>query len=282
MSSTRHPAPDGDGVTFEFDPTQRYDMPVIFGPSLLPEVTVMEDLRNIAVPFLTERAAIERFLPRFFEIEGDPVVTVSSSHNGGVDWLGGRQYNVVRVQVNVRFRSSESDESPVQDIVGPYSLVIWESDPKPVIAGRELQGYAKIVGEIPDHERSDGSAAFECGEYGTRLLRGEAHGLKPLDPSVLAKLGEEREQVALGWKYIPNPEGGADVDYPTKLLSTVSVSEAWTGEGAVTFDSPTWQQAPGSAHIIDALKTLPVLEYRTSTVVHLRVTLPRDAVRRLQ
>lgn len=263
-------------MAFEFDPTHRYDMPVVFGPSLLPEVTVMKDLRNIAVPFLTERAAIERFLPRFFEVDGEPVVTVSSSHNGGVDWLGGRQYNVVRVQVNVRFRSSEGD-----DVVGPYSLVIWESDPKPVIAGRELQGYAKIVGDIPDHERSEGNAAFEVGEYGTRLLRGEAHGLEPLDPSVLSKLGDEREQVALGWKYIPNPEGGADVDYPTKLLSTVSVSAAWSGEGTVSFDSPTWQQAPGSAHIIEALKTLPVLEYRTATVVHSRVTLPRNAVIRL-
>jgi len=282
MSSSRHPAQDGDSVTFEFDPAQRYDMPVVFGPSLLPDVTVMDDLRNIAVPFLTERAAIERFLPRFFELEGDPVVTVSSSHNGGVDWLGGRQYNVARVQVNVRFRPSNGEDNPDHDVVGPYSLVIWESDPKPVIAGRELQGYAKIVGEIPDHERSEGSAAFECGEYGTRLLRGEAHGLVPLDPSVLSKLSVEREQIALGWKYIPNPEGGADVDYPTKLLSTVSVSEAWTGEGTITFDSPTWQQAPGSAHIIDALKTLPVLEYRTATVVHSRVTLPRNAVTRLE
>lgn len=265
-------------MAFEFDPTQRYDMPVVFGPSLLPDVTVMSDLRNIAVPFLTERAAIERFIPRFFEVEGEPVVTVSSSHNGGVDWLGDRQYNVVRVQVTVRFRSSSGGG----DIVGPYSLVIWESDPKPVIAGRELQGYAKIVGEIPDHERAEGRAAFECREYGTRLLRGEVHGLEPLDPSVLSTLGAEREQVALGWKYIPSPEGGADVDYPTKLLSTVSVSAAWSGEGTVTFDSPTWQQSPGSAHIVDALKTLPVLEYRTATVVHSRVTLPRNAVIRLE
>ena len=264
-------------MTFEFDPTQRYDMPVVFGPSLLPDVTVMNDLRNIAVPFLTERAAIDRFLPRFFELEGDPVVTVSSSHNGGVDWLGGRQYNVVRVQVTVRFRSSNGGD----DVVGPYSLVIWESDAKPVIAGRELQGYAKIVGEIPNHERAEGTAAFECGEYGTRLLRGEAHDLEPLDPSLLSKLGGEREQIALGWKYIPSPEGGADVDYATKLVSTVSVSDAWSGEGTVTFDSPTWEQAPGSAHIIDALKTLPILEYRTATVVHSRVTLPRNAVTRL-
>jgi Acetoacetate decarboxylase (ADC) len=269
-------------MAFEFDPTQRYDMPVVFGPSLLPDVTVMEDLRNISVPFLTERAAIEPFLPRFFEVEGDPVVTVSSSHNGGVDWLGGRQYNVVRVQVNVRHRSSSGGHDPDHDVVGPYSLVIWESDPRPVIAGRELQGYAKIVGEIPDHERSDGRAAFECSEYGTRLVRGEVDGLAPLDESVLASLSGEREQVALGWKYIPNPEGGADADYPTKLLSTVAVSEAWTGQGTISFDAPTWQQAPSSAHIIEALRTLPVLEYRTATVVHSRVTLPRNAVIRLQ
>lgn len=262
-------------MPFEFDDTQRYDMPVVFGPSLLPDVTVMEDLRNIAVPFLTERAAIERFLPRFFELEGEPVVTVSSSQNGGVDWLGGRQYNVARVQVNVRFRGSE-------EVVGPYSLVIWESDAKPVIAGRELQGYAKLVGTIPDHERAKATAAFECGEYETRLFRGEVSGLEPLAPAVIEQIGGEREQVALGWKYIPSPEGGADVDYPTKLLSTVAVSAAWTGVGKIHFDAPTWQEAPGSAHIIDALKTLPILETRPATVVHSRVTLPRNAVVRLR
>lgn len=261
-------------MAFEFDQTKRYDMPVVFGPSRLPDVTVMEDLRNVAVSFLTERSAIERFLPRFFELDGEPVVTVSSSQNGGVDWLAGRQYNVARVQVPVRFSGTE-------DVVGPYSLVIWESDAKPVIAGRELQGYAKMVGEIPDHERSDGAAAFQCSEYGTRLFRGEVSGLEPFAPSVLEMLATEREQVALGWKYIPSPEGGADVDYPTKLLSSGTVSAAWSGEGTVSFDAPTWEQAPGSSHVIEALKTLPVLEYRTATVVHMRVSLPRNAVTRL-
>lgn len=262
-------------MAFEFGETERYDMPVVFGPSRLPDVTVMEDLRNVSVSFLSERSSIEKFLPRFFELEGEPVVTVSSSQNGGVDWLAGRQYNVARVQVNVRFRGSE-------DVTGPYSLVIWESDAKPVIAGRELQGYAKMVGEIPDHERGDDTAAFECSEYGTRLLRGEVTALTPFAPAILEKLAGEREQVALGWKYIPSPEGGADVDYPTKLLSSGTISAGWTGEGTVKLDAPTWEQAPGSAHVIEALKTMPVLEYRKATVVHMRVSLPRNAVTRLR
>lgn len=266
-------------MAFEFDETKRYDMPVVFGPSRLPEITVMDDLRNISVPFLSERSAIEKFLPRFFELEGEPVVTISSSQNGGVDWLAGRQYNVARVQVNVRCRQTGNG---AEDVVGPYSLVIWESDAKPVIAGRELQGYAKMVGEIPDHERREGFAAFECGEYGTRLFRGETTGLKPFAPTVLEKLKLEREQVALGWKYIPNPEGGADVDYPTKLLSSGTVSAGWTGEGTISFDTPTWEQAPGSSHIIEALKTLPILEYRKAMVIHSRVSLPRNAVVRLR
>ena len=261
-------------MAFELDSTKRYDMPVVFGASQLPDTTVMAGVRNVAVPFLSERSAIEKFLPAFFELEGEPVVTVSSSQNGGVDWLAGRQYNVVRVQVNVRFRGSE-------DVSGPYSLVIWESDAKPVIAGRELQGYAKLVAEIPDHEHTDHSASFECSEYGTRLLSGAVSGLEPFAANILERLAKEREQVALGWKYIPNPEGGADVDYPTKLLSYGTVSAAWSGEGTLHLDDPTWEQAPGSAHVIEALKTLPVLEYRRATVAHMRVSLPRNAVTRL-
>lgn len=271
-------------MSFEIDETKRYDMPVVFGPSLLPDVTVMEDLQNIAIAFLSERSAIEKYIPRYFELEGDPIVSVSSSHNGGVDWLGGRQYNVARVQVNVRYRFPE-DQAPKnrvqEDLVGPYSLVIWESDAKPVIAGRELQGYAKIVGEIPAHERSENLAAFECSEYGTRLFRGEVTNMKQLGDDVLSRMNTGDERIALGWKYIPSPEGGADADYPTKLVSTGTVKSAWVGEGQLTFDSPTWQQAPGSAHIVEALKALPVLEYKTCSVTHSRVTLPRNAVVRL-
>ena len=266
-------------MSFEIDESKRYDMPVVFGPSLLPDVTVMEDLQNIAISFLSERSAIEKYIPRYFELEGDPVVSVSSSHNGGVDWLGGRQYNVARVQVNVRYRFPTGQTA--EDLIGPYSLVIWESDAKPVIAGRELQGYAKIVGEIPAHERSENLAAFECSEYGTRLFRGEVTNLKKLSPDVLDRMNNGEERIALGWKYIPSPEGGADADYPTKLVSTGSVKSAWVGEGQLTFDSPTWQQAPGSAHIVEALKALPILEYRTASVTHSRVTLPRNAVVRL-
>ena len=262
-------------MAFEMDPNARYDQPVVFGASRLPDVTVMSDFRNAAIPFLTERSAIERYLPRFFELAGEPVVTVSSSHNGGVDWMGDRQYNVVRVQANVTYRGSET-------VTGPYSLVIWESDAKPVIAGRELQGYAKIVGEIPDHVRTEDSLRFELREYGTRLISGMISDLKPLTSEVVTGLNKVGERAALGWKFIPSLEGGADVDYPVKLISSGEVLEAWSGNGELHFDDPTWQQAPGSAHIIEALKTLPILEYRPAVVTHSRVTLPRNAAQRLR
>lgn len=262
-------------MAFKMDKNARYDQPVVFGPSLVPDVTVMKDFRNAAVTFLTDRAAIEQFLPTFFELAGDPLMTISSSHNGGVDWMGDRQYNVVRAQINVTYRGSET-------ITGPYSIVIWESDPKPIIAGRELQGYAKIYAEIPDHVRTDTTLDFECREYDTRLLTGKLTGLRPVSDAKLAAMQSAPPHHALGWKYIPNPEGGADVDYPVKFSSSGEVFAAWEGQGEIIYDDPTWQQAPGSAHIIAALKSIPVLEYRGASVIHASVKLPRNAVARLR
>lgn len=261
---------------FEIDPAKRYDMPVVFGPSDIPDVTTIGDTRTIVIPFKTEKAALSKYIPGFFELPEDPVVAVSSSNFFDVDWMGaGRGYNVTRVTTAVSYDGSEK-------LSGPYSLVIWETDSKPVIAGREFQGYAKIVGRTPPHKRTDELAAFECYEYDDRLLGGEVRGLKSLPESTVAALNTGKPSIALGWKYIPSPEGGADVDYPTKLVSYSTTSAVWRGTGTISFEEPTWQQAPVSSRIIAALRNLPNLGYLPASVVHGTSTLHRDDVRRLR
>ncbi len=261
---------------FEIDPTKRYDMPVVFGPSDLPDVTNIGDTRTIAIPFKTEKAALTQYIPGFFTLPDEPVVTVSSSNFSDVDWLGaGRGYNVTRVTTPVSYDGSEK-------LTGPYSLVIWESDSKPVIAGREFQGYAKIVGRTPLHERTDDLAAFECFEYDDRLVRGEVSEPKAVPESKVSALNTGAPNIALGWKYIPSPEGGADADYPTKLVSYSTINAVWRGVGSITFDEPTWQQAPLSSRIIAALRDLPNLGYGSASIVHGANTLHRDDVRRLR
>jgi len=262
-------------------PANRFFNPVGFNTSLPPQLSRFEEVRTLSVRFATDRPKLQALLPPFFKASENPVIVVSHAHNIGVDWLGGRTYQMARVDTQVTFQGQE-------DMVkGNYSMVVWESDPRPVIVGRELQGYQKIVGTVPPHRLDGSEASFECFDYDARLFRAELHGLSPVPEDALAKMQAGWDNaggnVALGWKYIPAPEGGADVDYVTRLVMGGTFSEVLRGTGEVVFDSPEWKEAPGSAHIVEALKTLPVLEHGPATVTRMKdVTLPRDQVRRLK
>jgi len=259
---------------------ERYYNPVGFRTPLPPALSRFDEVQTLAVRYVTDRARLQALLPDFFEAAEEPIITVCHAHNIGVDWLGGRTYALARVDTMVTFRGKEDT------VHGLFSMAVWESDGKPVILGRELQGYQKMVGNVRPHVRTETGATFDCHEYEKRLFRGELRDLTPLSAETVAKMNANWDKggnIALGWKYIPNPEGGADVDYVTRLPMHGTVAEVLKGTGEVEFDSPTWQEAPGSAHIIDALRDLPILEYRSSTFIRMTdVTLPRDQVRKLR
>lgn len=262
------------------DSNDRYYNPVGFRTPLPPAVSRFDEVHTLAVRFVTDRARLQALLPDFFEAAEEPIITVAHAHNIGADWLGGRSYELARIDTMVTFRGKEDTQH------GLFSMAVWESDGKPVILGRELQGYQKMVGNVRPHVRSGTTAEFECHEYEKRLFRGELRDLEPLPAETVAKMNAawaKGGNVALGWKYIPNPEGGADVNYVTRLPMEGTVAEVLKGTGEVEFDSPTWQEAPGSAHIVEALRGLPILEYRSSNFIRMTdVRLPRDQVRKLR
>ena len=264
----------------DFEGPHRYYNPVGFRTELPPPVSRFDGVETLAVRFVTDPAALRAMVPGFFELPEEPVVSVAHSHNIGVDWLGGRTYYVSRVEVPVTYRG------PSETLSASFSTVIWESDPKPVILGRELQGYQKIVGNVPPHELNGTDATFECREYDTVLFRGELRDLAPVDAATFALMRDqlaEKGQESLGWKYIPNPEGGADVDYVTRLLFRGTLTEMRQGSGEIAFVTPEWRDAPGCAHIMAALARLPILEYRPAVMTRWsNVTLPRDEVRRIR
>src|SRR5689334_5429357 len=109
----------------ELDANRRYDMPIVFGPSPFPDVTTMETVQSVSIPFLTEREAVAALLPPRLEPGEVPLVTVSHTMNRGVDYMGGRGYNIVRISVPAVFRGDVDTE------FGPYSPIIWESDAAP-------------------------------------------------------------------------------------------------------------------------------------------------------
>ena len=246
---------------FKPEPGLRYDLPVVFGPSELGGQTTYGDTHAIVHSFLTDPAALEPLIPYHFSLARPARISVIGRVIHGVDWLAGRTYHSVRVSADVLARDGDAV------IAGPYGLVVWESDPRPVIAGREYLGLSKIVGEIPDHERAGKTAAFECYEYGSRLLRVDVSDVTPVPAGVVAEQNSRRESITLAWKYIPGPGGTVDADYPVKMVGRPNVTAMWTGTSSIVFDHPTWEQCPISYRIVDALAALPVVERLPATLM---------------
>jgi hypothetical protein len=245
---------------FKPEPGVRYDMPVVFGPSELPRKTTYGGKRTITHAFLTDPDAVEPLIPYHFKLASPAKISIIARMHLGVDWLAGRSYNSVRVSVDVEAQHGG------ETLRGPYGLVVWESDPRPAFVGREYLGTSKIAGEVPDHEYDGDAAAFECLEYGTRLLRVDVSGLRPADADAIAMRNSAGDTVTLCWKYIPGPGGTVDADYPIKMVSRGTIDAMSTGTSSITFGDPTWEQCPISHRIIKALAALPVVEVLPATV----------------
>lgn len=255
---------------------RRYDMPVGFGPSTLPASSKFGEVEMTQIPFITQREAVRPLVPELYELDERPRLAVTHTVNRDVDYLGGRGYNIVDVTVMVTYRGAE------ETITGPFHLVLWESDTHPIVLGREGGGYAKVFAEIPDAEEDDGSRCFTCAEYGTTLLSGGVDGLVPVAPEKLAKLRDTmREVLVLGWKYIPGPDGTADVDYPTRLISRRQVDSAQVGEGWLRFETPQWEDAPIASRLLAVLANLPLEPAGPGIVIRGSGELPRAAMKRL-
>jgi acetoacetate decarboxylase len=247
-------------VTFKPEPGVRYDMPVVFGPSEMPRTTTYGEKHTIIHTFLTEPDAVEPLIPYHFDLAEPAKVSVIARMHRGVDWLAWRNYNSVRISVDVVARHGD------EVLRGPYGLVVWESDPRPAIVGREYLGTSKICGEIPDHVYEGDRASFECLEYGTPLLQVDVEDIRAEDADAVAARNERPESVTLCWKYIPGPGGTVDADYPIKMVSRGTIDSLSTGRSTLTWGETTWEQCPISHRIVDTLATLPVVEVLPATL----------------
>lgn len=241
----------------------RYDMPPGFGPSVAPDVESHFDTHCSMVEYETSRDAVRELMPRWFVPTERPRIAIAYRRMIGMAWMGGRDYQLVAVRVTSTY------EGDPDQAVRPFTLVIWESDYAPVVAGRELMGAPKLVADIPPVELGGDDHAFECREYGTLLVGGRATGLRSLDEAEVAR---RRSAAAAGgsyfWKYIPGPGAVPDADYPVRISMTTPFVRMWQGQGQVEWGKPSATEAPYSAHVIERLSALPCLSEVSSTVWH--------------
>lgn len=254
----------------------RRDMPAIFGPSLMPEMTHVPAIDAAAISFETTADAAAPLLPRFFSLPDRPLITVTRMLYAGVDYMGGRGYAELVLSVSAVY------EGPDGRLQGNYFPVLWVDDVSAVIAGREYMGYAKLGGQIEDVVDADDRLAFECREYGTNLMRGTLRNLRALDEQRLARVSAAGSSgVGFGWKYIAGPQGAVDADYPTSVVNRWIYEQAWVGEGQMEWFTPTPTQAPFSSRILSVFAALPIVEYRAAFRGKGHGEIDRQATRRL-
>lgn len=254
----------------------RFDMPTVFGASLLPDTSPVERAQVAAISFETEPDAARQLLPKGLDLADIPIVSVTRITYPSVEYLGGRGYNEIVVGLTAR---AADGGKPLQ---ASYSPVMWVDQVGALISGREFMGFAKLAGEMSVMDLHGPNVAFDCREYSAPLLRAKIGALQDVTGEKLARINKSaREVVTLGWKYIPGPDGDPDVNYPLANVTRWSYRRAWTGEGSIEFCNPGASEAPFSARIAAALGQLPIKAYRPAFVAEGDVVIDRTATRRL-
>jgi len=218
----------------------------------------------LSVSFLTERQAAERLLPEPFRLAAEPLVSVALAVNEDVDWLAGRGYNLVGVDVAAVF-----DGQVDRDVRGSYSAVMWENMTEAIIGGREHSGIPKVYADIPDPTEQNGTWRAAISHLGHPILELTVSQLTPVSAEGRARLEQARRQATwMGYKYVPRLENdGADVAYATVYPTSGTCSAAWTGAGTIRFHPSSFQQNPTQYQLINLLAELPVRQIRSAARV---------------
>src|SRR5258708_6001109 len=99
---TRSAPEDPDGGQDPGTPGRpRYEMPTVFGPSLIPSLSVWGQVEMVSLSFVSDRSAVAALVPPGIDIVTErPAVTVSRMTYRDVDYLAGGGYNEVTVGVS--------------------------------------------------------------------------------------------------------------------------------------------------------------------------------------
>jgi len=243
-------------------------MPVFFGPATGPrrgpdgepfDGTKGFDTMTYSVTFQSDPDSLRTFLPPRFSLYGEPIVNVYAKYMKNIEWLGGRGYNMLGVNIHAVF---EGDKDVVP---GTLLLVLWENMAEPILTGREELGYSKIYCEIPDPMTVGGTTHATASWDGFRFLDMTFSRLrKPTDTEEAAVSARNAGlQGNLHYKYIPKTGewGKADVEQAIlgpKANPEQKVLQTWSADGSLAFNRTTWRDMPTQYMIVNALADLEI------------------------
>lgn len=240
-------------------------------PTLFPANPIWGDQRTIhykentsfTITYLTEKKAIEPYLPEGFTVPDNPLMIVSYCMCRGVVEMGGTGYNLISISVGGRFEGKKDKYE------GDMSLVIWENKFPPVVMGREFVGYPKLVAEIDDPWMGDDRWGWRVSENGVCFLEGELFDMVKLGDDECRKLTEtsvsDFTSGALHMAYRVYPGANYNDEPVTAHVCGVvhrdDIKEAWACKGSLQWHPVTQQSCFLFYGIIEALSKVPIVKY---------------------
>jgi hypothetical protein len=245
-------------------------------PTLFPANPIWGDQRTIHyrentcfnIPFVTTKAALAPYLPEHILVPDEPTVTVAYCMCRGVHEMGGDGYNVVSVSVEAEFHGSRDHHA------GDLALVIWENKFAPVMIGRDLVGYPKLVVDIDDFWQDGEDCGWRVSENGFCFLEGTLQRLDKLGDAECRNLSQQSVSdfdsgfLHMTCKVIPGPNY-ADDPVVTQICGVVHhdrIEEAWSCQGELRWHEVTPQGCYLCYGIIEALSKLPMLRYKAGSI----------------
>ena len=212
---------------------------------------------SLTVRFLTDRDVVEACLPEPFEVDAEPMVSVTLQQCRDVDWLAGRGYNLVGVDVASVFNGAND-----RNVHGGYCVVMWEDMCEPIIGGREHSGVPKIYADIDFHRGDDDGMRCQVSRFSHEFLSFAISDLDRIPDAQCRAMEQARKAYSwMNYKYIPRLENdGADVAYVTVYPSSGQIVSSYRGTAAIEFCPATFCQVPTQHEVISFLASLPVLE----------------------
>jgi acetoacetate decarboxylase len=255
-----------------------YLMPVHFGGNTYdPSYKAHQKVTQLAVVYETDCAGLERYIPEQLELQA-PEVTVALSQLTEINWLMGGRYNLVAVQVPVRFVGKKDR------VDSAYPLVLWENSTAPILTGREQTGVPKIFADIEDLHVAPPYFASTVSYEGNTFLRMMFEAGSPFTGKDLEKAKNQFKTLdCIGWRYIPKVGGrGADLSQFILFPQWMEVGSACAGKGSIAWTEVTPMQNPRQHHIINALASLPVKKVIQSVLLEGEVYLDAPHARVLE
>ena len=218
----------------------------------------------MTVTFRTEAERAARLLPEPFRL-AEPLVSVSIVQCEDVDWLAGRSYNLIGVDIAAVF-DGERDS----DVQGTFCIVMWENMTEPILGGRDHSGVPKVYASIPNLMRHGDTCRGSASHFGHPILESSVMGLSPLSEDQRRGLEDAKRQSNwMNLKYFPNVQNdGADVCYACTYPSSGTCTGAWEGQGNIRFFPSSFQRNPTQYVLINLLTELPILEVTQTRLVN--------------